>query len=611
MSATEPIPSAPASVRERGRGWPIAVVLGVGLGLFVALAVGAELLVGYVGAQRSTYSLVRDHTVMVLDAVVERIRHHLQPAVDQAGFLERKVAERYIDIDDPDRIIDALTIALAGTPQVTSLVFFSPDFKIVGVDRIGQRIESFRAELPQTAANVLAAQRLAAAAAPYWGEVLHLATGETVINLRTPLRRDDRFVGGIFSAISIRDLSALLAEIGRNGPGRPFVLLGRDQVLAHPGNVFSPLLAASPAKPLPSVAEYGDPVLANLWSPAASELIERIGPTEARFVNPPDDGRRVVLFRELYDLGERPWIVGTQFKAEDIGAEFARLIRMVYVGLAVMALAVAAAVLLGGWFARPIRRFAEAADAMRRLDFAALPSLPRSRFREVDSAVLAFNAMSTTLRWVGIYLPKRLVERLMQQDGNVESEEREVTVMFTDIVGFTTLSEHRPARELAEMLNEHFSLIARCIEREGGTLDKYIGDSAMAFWNAPDRQSDHAARACRAAVAIAAAMREDARRRQQAGLPVLRMRMGLHTGPAVVGNIGAPGRVNYTIVGDTVNSAQRLQSLARRFDDGTTPVIALASETTAQAAGGVVATTELGLRGLAGRQKPITVFRLA
>ncbi|MCK6450758.1 MAG: adenylate/guanylate cyclase domain-containing protein [Alphaproteobacteria bacterium] len=598
-------------MRARGRGWPIAGILGVGLGLFVALAVGAELVVGYVGARSSAYNLVRDHTVLMLDALVERILHHLQPAVDQAAFLERQITGRYIDVADPERVIDALTLALAGTPQVASLTFFSPDFKMVGVSRAGRRIEPLRAEFPKTAENVLAAERLAAAVQPYWGEVRRIRTGETVINLRTPIRRDGKYIGGIVSAISILDLSALLAEIGSNGPGRPFVLLGRDQVLAHPGYVFGLPTNGAPQRTLPTVTEYGDPVLANLWSPSASQQIERFGRTEARYVDPPGDDRRVVLYREIYDLGDRPWIVGTQFKAVEIGAELQRLYRMVYVGLAVLVAAVGAAVLLGHWFARPIRRFAEAADAMRRLDFAALPSLPRSRFREVDSAAMAFNAMASTLRWVETYLPKRLVQRLMLQEGGVASEEREVTVMFTDIVGFTSLSEHRPARELADMLNEHFSLIARCIEAEGGTLDKYIGDSAMAFWNAPDRQPDHAARACRAAIAIAEAMRDSAKRRRAAGLPVLRMRLGLHTGPAIVGNIGAPGRVNYTIVGDTVNTAQRLQGLGRRFDDGTAPAIALASETTARAADGVVPMVELGLRGVAGREKPITVFRLA
>lgn len=586
-------------------------MLGLGLGLFVAVAIGLELIFGYFWASQSTLNLVRSHAILTIDTLVERIRHHLQPAVDQANFLDQHIAERLIEIDDPDRLIDALTLALAGTPQVSSLMFFSPDFKGIGVNRVGRRVESFHVALPQTPQNVLAAQRLEAAPQPYWGEVLRIRTGETVINLRTPLKRDGRFVGGLVSAISILDLSGLMAEIGRDGTARPFVLLGRDQVLAHPGIVFGVPANGDPDKPLPLVSEYGDPVLANLWNPATSRQEKRVGQTEARIVSLPGEEDRVVVYREVYELGDRPWVVGTQFLAQEIGAELVRLYRMVYVGAFMLVAAAVAAMVFGHKFAAPIRRLAEAADAMRRLEFAAVPSLPRSRVREIDSAVLAFNAMSSTMRWVETYLPKRLVERLIRQPGEVGSEEREVTVMFTDIAGFTSLAEHRSARELATLLNQHFSLISSCIEKEGGTLDKYIGDSAMAFWNAPDRQPDHAARACRAAVAIARAMQESARQHAEAGLPVLRMRLGLHTGPALVGNIGAPGRMNYTIVGDTVNTAQRLQGLGRRFDDGHAPVIALASEATARAADDVVPMTELGLRGVAGRERPITVFRLA
>lgn len=101
--------------------------------------------------------------------------------------------------------------------------------------------------------------------------------------------------------------------------------------------------------------------------------------------------------------------------------------------------------------------------------------MPQSPFREIDSAARAFDQMTTTLRWVETYLPRRLVRQLMRR-AEAPPEERAVTVLFTDIIGFTALSEHRTAAEMAQMLNEHFSLVEACIDAEGGTLDKYIGD---------------------------------------------------------------------------------------------------------------------------------------
>lgn len=587
------------------------MVLGLGFGALVAVGVSAQLLIGYVSAQRTTYDLVRDRAVSTLEAIVARVRLHLQPPVDQANFLADQFASGAVDPAQPDRMVDALTFSLAATPQVTTLAFVAPDLKVTGVRRVADRVERFALELQGGARLGPAMIEMIGAKGPFWGKV-EREPGSTVamINLRTPLRRDGAFVGALVSTISILELSRMLAEVNRDRPERPFILYGEDHVLAHPSNVFGIPDSTGGDEPLPRVAEFGDPVLADLWSPTASRLIERRGDIEARLVEVPD-AQRVVLYQTVRDYGPVPWLVGGQFQSEDIGAEFRRLDRMLYAGLAVLAVAVAVAVLLGRRLARPIRRLAEAADQIRRLDIGALKPLPESPFREIDSAANAFNAMTTTLRWVETYLPRRLVGQLMQQDGSVDSEEREVTVLFTDIIGYTAISEQRQAREMAEFLNEHFSLVEACIAAEGGTLDKYIGDSVMAFWNAPDRQPDHAVRACRAALAIAAAMREDCERRRQAGQPVFRMRIGLHTGPALVGNIGAPGRMNYTIVGDTVNTAQRLQGLGRRFDDGKAPAIALASETTARAVAGAVPMTAVGLRGLAGRETPVEVYRLS
>jgi class 3 adenylate cyclase len=606
-ASKEAPPAAPA---RRWRALPIAAVLSLSLGAFVTLAVGVELAVSYVGARRTAYELLRDRTVGTLDSVVEQIRYHLQPALDQVQFVSSQIEAGAIDPADGRRFTEAMTYAMGGVQHVTSLVFIAPDLHALGVRRIGARIEPFTMNTAEIKDGPAMYAEASEALGPYWGEVRQgPAAGITIISLRAPVKRDGRTIGVLGAAVSIFDLSRLLAEIGIDRTERPFVLLGRGRVLAHPGNVFGVPVEARPDMPLPEVSAYGDPVLEGLWNPAKSRLIERRGDTEARTVDAPG-GQRVVVFREIRAFGKEPWIVGTQFLASELGEELERVNRMVYVGLAVLALAVLAAALLGRRLSRPIFRLAEVADAIRHLDLEGLKPLPRSHVSEIDRAARAFNAMMTTMAWVETYLPRRLVKQLIRRQSGVLSEEREVTVLFTDIVGFTRLSENRPARESAELLNEHFSLIERCIAEEHGTLDKYIGDSAMAFWNAPEPQPDHALRACRAALAIAKAMHEDARRRRDANLPVLRVRVGLHTGPVLVGNIGAPGRMDYTIVGDTVNTAQRLEKLGRRFDDGQIPVVVLASENTARASGDGLRMTPLGMRGLAGREKPITVYRL-
>jgi class 3 adenylate cyclase len=231
--------------------------------------------------------------------------------------------------------------------------------------------------------------------------------------------------------------------------------------------------------------------------------------------------------------------------------------------------------------------------------------------RELDEAAGAFNLMLGGLHWFESYVPRKLVRRLMSEtERTLLSEEREVTLMFSDIVGFTTMVENLPPAETADFLNGHFALITSCVEAEGGTVDKYIGDAVMAFWGAPEHQADHAARACRAAQAVATALAHDNADRRRAGQPPVRIRIGLHTGPVVVGNIGAPDRVNYTVVGDTVNTCQRIEALGKSVAPADGDVTILMSEATRRELDPSFVTQSVGRHALKGRSAEIEVFRL-
>ena len=172
------------------------------------------------------------------------------------------------------------------------------------------------------------------------------------------------------------------------------------------------------------------------------------------------------------------------------------------------------------------------------------------------------------------------------------------------------MSEQLPASQVAELLNEHFALVAECIETEGGVLDKYIGDAAMAFWGAPEVQPDHAERACNAAQRIAVAIAEDNSKRQRNGLEPVRVRMGIHSGLALVGNIGAPDRVNYTVIGDTVNIAQRLEELCRKLAPANFDSYLLISEETADRMETQFDLEPMGAHTLPGRKAPIRAYSL-
>ena len=165
------------------------------------------------------------------------------------------------------------------------------------------------------------------------------------------------------------------------------------------------------------------------------------------------------------------------------------------------------------------------------------------------------------------YLSGEVIEKILRDPKHLQlgGEKRELTIMFTDLAGFSTFSEKLGPVELTALLNDYLSEMTDIILDEGGTLDKYEGDAIIAFWNAPLEQSDHAVRACRAALRCQRRLAELRRVYQQRTGAALRMRVGINTGEVVVGNMGSKKRFNYTILGDAANLASRLEGANKAF----------------------------------------------
>jgi adenylate cyclase len=205
------------------------------------------------------------------------------------------------------------------------------------------------------------------------------------------------------------------------------------------------------------------------------------------------------------------------------------------------------------------------------------------------------------------YLAPDVVAALVDQPGRLAlgGETREVTVMFADVAGFTTLSEGRDPGEVVSLMNECFEQLTGVIQGQGGTVDKFIGDAVMAFWNAPVAQPDHAARALRAARELLAAVARVNDSWASRGLPKLGMRVGIATGPAVVGNVGSHTKFNYTVMGDTVNLASRVEGAAKVY--GTASLV---TESAAAAAAGAVPLRELDWLRVKGRGEFVPVYEV-
>lgn len=178
------------------------------------------------------------------------------------------------------------------------------------------------------------------------------------------------------------------------------------------------------------------------------------------------------------------------------------------------------------------------------------------------------------------YVPPEVVSELVAHPElmRLGGETRELTVMFTDLASFTTLAERLDPQHTVAVLTEYFNTMTAIVHRHHGTVDKFIGDAVMAFWGAPLPVPDHARHAVDAAIEMQQAMAAMVTRLQAQGLPPIGMRIGIHSGPAVVGNIGSETRFSYTAIGDTVNLAARLEGANKAFGTG----ILISASTAAQ-----------------------------
>jgi adenylate cyclase len=205
------------------------------------------------------------------------------------------------------------------------------------------------------------------------------------------------------------------------------------------------------------------------------------------------------------------------------------------------------------------------------------------------------------------YLSPDVIERVIENPAllRLGGEKREVSSFFSDVAGFTTISEALNPEELVDLLNEYLSEMTEIILSSGGTLDKYEGDAIIAFWNAPLEQPDHALRACRAALRCQSRLAELQPRFLEKYGRAIAMRIGLNSGPAVVGNMGSSRRFDYTAMGDTINLAARLEGACKQYG-----IHILIGEETYRHVRSEVRGREVDVIRVVGKTKPVAVYEI-
>ena len=309
----------------------------------------------------------------------------------------------------------------------------------------------------------------------------------------------------------------------------------------------------------------------------------------------------------FHSRGRREWIVGIVVPESHYLGKLAKMRqRLLIISLGIILLVIGGGIFILRGVKRAQAQISDESLKMNSFDFSPAPT--DSTFRDVSQVLESLEKAKTAMRAMSKYAPIDLVRRLYRENSEptLGGQPMEISIMFTDIKGFTTFSEQLSANDLADALGRYLDIMARIIQQEThGAIDKYIGDAIMTLWNAPEPVPDHARMACLAALRCRDAARALAQSPEWRGRPAFETRFGLHLDTALVGHFGAHDRMNYTAIGDAINLGARLEGLNKQY--GTTII---ASERIVEAARSHFRFRLLDLVAVKGKNNAVRIYEL-
>ncbi|WP_417820858.1 adenylate/guanylate cyclase domain-containing protein [Terasakiella sp.] len=570
---------------------PIRSVLFFAFGGLILFAVAHVL---YLGLNFTT-KLTKDYNHLLIETALNRLTDEVEnllfPVENQARWISDQVKIGNLDIENHAQVQTFFRGVISATPNVTGVGIQYPD----GVARYLLRDENiWREDLEATPEETVKLfQLMDKVKTNVWGRFFwYEERKQTVVNMRAPLYQNGELKGVLFIGVTVADLSKTILTTSTDEFLTPFILYGTKHLLAHPllthGSTVSDeigrgtdWLEGKSEVPLPRLVDFQDIKLNRLIAGPVIKagLITPIQDVEVNRARIEDD-LYIVATRKLERFGETPWITGVYINTEKSDRNAGtQLFEMAGAGFLILVISIVLSLKVGKKLARPIIRLADTAKKVRSGKFEDIEPLPRSRLRELDQAALAFNEMVEGMRErdiirevFGRYVPESVAASLMQESGELKPISTQATILFSDLEGFTQLTEEVGPERIVAILNEYFSQVVEILERYGGVVTQFQGDAVLATFNVPIKAPDHAECALRAALEICNTLDT----KTFDGI-YLKSRIGLNTGTVVAGAVGAQGRLNYTVHGDAVNLASRIENLNKEF--GTNILI---SEATAQ-----------------------------
>ena len=422
----------------------------------------------------------------------------------------------------------------------------------------------------------------------------------------TPIVIDLDFSGVLAVVVELERLSKFLAglQVGKTGT---VVLLGRNgQVVASAASAAIERQRQGEMPELDTLAR-DHPMLASVATLLAGKGVSLADLQQTRQLQTTGSIDGKDYFVTFSPLKFNGWVVATVIPTDDFLASIRRTVAILLIALAGLTLLIAAIAILSAnrLVGAPLLCIA---GQLKHIEEFRLERVGRvtSPLRELDDLSAALLQMSRGLASFRKYMPTELVRTLVSRgvEARPGGQQQILTVMFTDLAGYTSISE-RLGDRVVPLLAEYLEVVSAAVLGRGGTIDKFIGDGVMAFWGAPAPNERHAVDACAAALECQRLLASQRAAAERCGGTALRMRIGINTGRMLVGNIGSNERLSYTVIGDPVNVASRLEPLGKLYG-----VNIIIGEETRIAAGEAIIVRRLDWVAVYGRSGGLAIYEL-
>jgi len=406
----------------------------------------------------------------------------------------------------------------------------------------------------------------------YWTDVyVFFSDQKPGITTSHPIHDTQGKLTGVFSLdIALGEISAFLKTVKIGKSGIAYIINKKKEMIAYPDPsliIIKENNKLRPARIDEMEAEW-----------VRSSFYEYRRSNSPRFTFEAEGKRYLGAFGNLGKTFGKEWKIAVVVPEEDFLGPLIHMKRVVpIISIVILLIAVFIARAISRGISNPINALTEETKRIENFDLEGGKPIPNSVIREIQMMTQSISSMKKGLMAFEKYVPSTLVRQLIQagEEAKLGGKKKELTIFFSDIQGFTSISERVAPETLMVQLFEYNNELTNIIKETNGTIDKYIGDAIMAFWGAPTPIEDHAYQACEAALQCHQKLEELNKKWKEEGKELFITRFGLHSGQTIVGNMGSDERMNYSVLGDSVNLASRVEGINKTY--GTKVIITRAT----------------------------------